>query len=128
VAFRTAANDHNVWDAVVVGDSFGFCHHIEMEDCWVTHVADSTELKLANLSVPGTGSVSHSRYLEKYGRKLNPRYVIWQYWVNDSREDVQHVANGFKPCPDPERNPDLRIRETELRQWLEQFSVSVNLI
>ena len=76
VGFRTKVINNGRWDAVVVGDSFGFCHHVEIEDCWVTRVVDGTGLKLANLSVPGTGSASHSRYLETYGRRLNPRYVI----------------------------------------------------
>ncbi len=128
VGFRTMHNDSNRWDGVVVGDSFAFCHHVEMEDCWVTHVAERTGLKIANLAVPGTGSASHSRYLENYGRKLDPRYVIWQYWVNDPREDVQHVAGGLLPCMVAGTDRRGTMHNRGFLQWLKQFSISANLI
>lgn len=126
VGFRTEEHT-GAWDGVVVGDSFAFCHHVEIENCWITHVAAKTGLKLANLAVPATGSASHSRYLEKYGRKLKPRLVIWQYWVNDPREDVEHVVGGLLPCPRPvgdsESTPHIG-----LRQRLKTGSIAVNLV
>ncbi len=127
LGFRTP-EDHGSWDGVVVGDSFAFCHHVEIEDCWVTRLATKTGLKLANLAVPATGSASHSRYLEKYGHKLDPRLVIWQYWVNDPREDVEHVVGGFLPCPKPPNNNDDNSSITNLRQRLKEYSIVANLV
>tara|TARA_R110002095_G_scaffold120822_1_gene105155 strand:+ start:1039 stop:2199 length:1161 start_codon:yes stop_codon:yes gene_type:complete len=127
LGFRTPEY-HGSWDGVVVGDSFAFCHHIEIEDCWVTRLAGKTGLKLANLAVPATGSASHSRYLEKYGRKLDPGLVIWQYWVNDPREDVEHVAGGFLPCPRSTNDIELSEPSTDLRRWLKEHSIAANLV
>lgn len=115
------------FDAVVVGDSFAFCHHIEYDDCWVKHVSDASGLKIANLAVPATASVSHSRYLEEIGRKLNPSLVIWQYWVNDPREDAEHVLGGYLPCPRANKTPQSNQSRRPFRQWLKASSVSANL-
>ncbi len=124
LGFRTP-EAHRHWDGVVVGDSFGFCQHLDIEHCWVTQLTRQSGLTLANLSVPGTGSASHSRYLEDYGRQLKPRLVIWQYWVNDPREDVLHVAGDVLPCPAP-AGPETMPRD--LRAFLKRSSVIANLI
>ena len=126
VAFRTP-NSPPPWDGIVVGDSFGFCHHINYEHCWVTQVEKATELRLANLSVPATGSVSHSRYLEKYGRQLNPHIVLWQYWVNDTREDVEHIHQGFTPCPRDEHWIRGRYEPLSLYRLVKNGSAVANL-
>ena len=126
VAFR-APNHPAPWDGIVVGDSFTFCHHVEYEQCWVSEVERTTNLHLANLAVPATGSVSHSQYLEKYGRSLHPKIVIWQYWVNDTREDVEHIMQGFTPCP---RGTDwiaAQYQNDGIRQLIKNGSVVANL-
>ena len=118
------------YDGVVVGDSFGFCHHVEIEDCWVRQVEVKSEIKIANLSIPATGSTSHSRYLEKFGRRLKPRFVIWQYWVNDPREDVQHILGGGMPCALP-KNVQEEISnagKTNVRSVFKEHSALANLL
>lgn len=111
------------WDGVVVGDSFTFCHHVEYRDCWVHRLERESGLALANLGVPGTGGVSHARYLERFGRALAPRLVLWQYWVNDVRDDAEHVLGKHLPCP--------RVRAVaanlDWRGALKQGSVVANL-
>ena len=118
VGFRTTESATR-WDGVVIGDSFGFCHHVEIEDCWVPRLARETGISIANLSVPGTGSVSHGRYLEEYGRALNPRLVIWQYWVNDPRDDFEHIVHGKLPCPRP--GPGTGDREPQQSSGAKRF-------
>lgn len=125
VGFRTT-DSTGVWDAVVVGDSFAFCHHVDIEDCWVPQLARETGLAIADLGVPGTGSVSHARYLEEYGRGLNPKLAIWQYWVNDPRDDFDHIVRGLVPCPRPQ--PAARSREIHPKQLLFDASVGASLL
>jgi hypothetical protein len=77
-------------DAAVVGDSFSFCF-TDYEDCWVTRFARSTGLATMNLAQGSTGSVSHWRFIDTFGRTFEPPLVIWQFFVNDFNEDY-HLA------------------------------------
>ena len=124
VGFRSGGA-RKPFNAVVVGDSFGFCHHVDYSDCWVGHVARETGLKIANLAIPATGSVSHSRYLERYGRRLDPDVVIWQYWVNDPADDVDLVIGGYVGCP---RTPVPASKSRERGSYLRYGSIAVNLL
>lgn len=85
VGFRTDPVDYFV-DAVVVGDSFGFCF-TERADCWVDLLAEQTALGIVNLSQPVTGSTSHYRILNDFGAPLEPGLVIWQFFGNDFNDD-----------------------------------------
>jgi len=123
LGFRSPVQTGSI-DGVVVGDSFSFCHHVEIEACWVTLVAAETGLAMANLAVPATGSVSHSRYLERYGRELEPRFVIWPYWVNDPREDFLQLIANRRPCPAVHQE----IIPIGMREWLKQGSATANII
>ena len=125
IGFRTSLQATG-FDGVVVGDSFAFCHHVEQVDCWVDRLSSDTGLRLANLGVPGTGSASHSRFLERYGRQLEPRLVLWQFWVNDPRDDVEHVLMHALPCPKPSESPPLASRSW--RERLKTGSVLANLV
>lgn len=75
-------------DTAVVGDSFSFCF-TEYADCWVTRFAQSTGLHVMNLAQGSTGSVSHWRFVDTFGRTFEPPLVIWQFFVNDFNEDYQ---------------------------------------
>lgn len=90
IGFRTAPIDYTV-DAVVVGDSFGFCF-TELEDCWVNLLAQETGLGIANLSQPVTGTISHGRMLQEFGAPLTPPLVIWQFFGNDFNDDYGLLA------------------------------------
>ena len=117
VGFRSSSAE-GPWDGVVLGDSFAFCHHIDLEDCWVTHLEAERGLRLANLGVPGTGSVSHLRHLEEFGLELEPELVVWQYWVNDMGDDVDQLRDELVPCPRPEQReppPSFFSREGWVR-------------
>lgn len=85
IGFRTRPVDYYV-DAVVVGDSFGFCF-TERDDCWVSHLERLTGWGLVNLSQPVTGTTSHLRILERFGAPLTPDWVIWQFFGNDFNDD-----------------------------------------
>lgn len=75
-------------DAAVVGDSFSFCF-TEFADCWVTRFAEQTGLATMNLAQGSTGSMSHWRFIDTFGRTFEPPLVIWQFFINDFNEDYQ---------------------------------------
>lgn len=129
IGFRMPKDSAGPWDGVVVGDSFSFCMGVEQHECWVHLLGESTGANLANLGMPGTGSVSHLRYLEDYGWALDPSIVIWQYWANDLRDDYNHVILNSQGCPrpDPAAPVDSNRILQGLRDWLSHTFVSYNL-
>lgn len=85
IGFRNPPVDYRV-DAVVVGDSFGFCF-TELEDCWVNRLAALTGMGMVNLSQPVTGTLSHEKILADFGAPFEPPLVIWQFFGNDFNDD-----------------------------------------
>jgi hypothetical protein len=85
IGFRTNPIDFFV-DAIVVGDSFGMCF-TERADCWVEQFSARTGLNVVNLSQPVTGTTSHYRILEDFGKPLEAPLVIWQFFGNDFNDD-----------------------------------------
>lgn len=112
-------------DTAVVGDSFSFCF-TEYADCWVTRFAQSTGLHVMNLAQGSTGSVSHWRFLDTFGRAFEPPLVIWQWFVNDFNEDYQlAVLRGEMPPSDVETViPDYSQQANPIVSWLRNHSVA----
>lgn len=107
IGFRTDPVDFRV-DAVVVGDSFGFCY-TERVDCWVDQLAAQANLGIVNLSMPVTGTVSHRRILETFGTPYEPPLVIWQFFGNDFNDDygLAVFRDDIEPVEDGDLAPPL---------------------
>jgi len=112
-------------DAIVVGDSFSFCI-TEEADCWVRRFEAETGLGVVNLAQVGTGSMSHWRMIDIYGRPFEPRLVLWQWWGNDFNEDyflaVERGEIEAIFVPDPPILP--QVSDNPLVQWLRTHSVA----
>src|SRR5215467_4840939 len=59
VGFRSPMPADGRLDVVALGDSFTFCF-TEQEYCWVTYLAQHTDMSWSNLGQPVTGSTSHA--------------------------------------------------------------------
>lgn len=119
IGFRTRPVDYFV-DAVVVGDSFGFCF-TERADCWVAHLERDTGLGFVNLSQPGTGSHSHLLILQDFAEPLRPPLVIWQFFGNDFNDDygLFSASGKLAPLEDEEKAEDQDLEGTiGARSWL----------
>lgn len=137
IGFRSDA-EGPPWDAVVVGDSFGYCMAVNYSDCWVSLLSRRLNKRFANLSVVGTGSVSHLRYLEDYGWSLEPSIVIWQFYTNDFDDDYNHIVKRMQGCPRPTRsfNPQATGSSMSndsslsrpLKTWLSHTFITYNLM
>jgi hypothetical protein len=112
-------------DVAVVGDSFSFCF-TEYADCWVTRFEQQTGLATMNLAQGSTGSVSHWRFIDTFGRAFEPPLVIWQWFVNDFNEDYQlAVLRGEMPPSDVETViPDYSQQVNPIVNWLRNHSVA----
>lgn len=111
-------------DVAVVGDSFSFCF-TEYADCWVTRFEGSTGLATMNLGQGSTGSMSHWRFIDTFGRAFEPPLVIWQWFVNDFDEDYQlAVLRGeIEQYPAPEV-PDYPDSTSPVIAWMRENSVA----
>lgn len=86
--------------ALLVGDSFTFCHQVEAVDCWSTILQEKTGHGFVNLGLTGTASISHSRVLEAHLGTVQPRIVLWQFFLNDFIEDwLLSSQEGFDAGP-----------------------------
>ncbi len=124
IGFRNPPVTYGV-DAVVVGDSFGFCF-TELEDCWVNLFAQSNNFGVVNLSQPVTGSESHARMLRDFGAPLEPPLVIWQFFGNDFNDDYGlHVFRGdIEPIEDETDIQTTTSDANDIVSWLSQNSVA----
>lgn len=111
-------------DAAVVGDSFSFCF-TEYPDCWVTQFAQATGLATMNLAQGSTGSVSHWRFIDTFGRTFEPPLVIWQFFINDFNEDYQLALLRGEIEPQGETVvPEYPDEAPPVLQWLRGNSVA----
>ncbi len=124
IGFRNRPVDYFV-DAVVVGDSFGFCF-TERADCWVNRLEDQTGMGLVNLSQPVTGSTSHKRILETFGQPLEPPLVIWQFFGNDFNDDYGLAV--FRDEIDPIAEESETAGHSSLLSWLRKNVVGVAVL
>jgi len=125
IGFRNRPVDYSV-DAVVVGDSFGFCF-TEQVDCWVDQLAAQNNLGVVNLSTPVTGSLSHTKMLADFATPLKPKLVIWQFFGNDFNDDYSLLSwRG-----DIERLPgdvSSTVQPTQAGNWFTQNLVSAAVL
>jgi hypothetical protein len=126
MGFRTyPVNQGDQVDVAVVGDSFSFCF-TEFEDCWVTIFEEETGLKTMNLAQGSTGSMSHWRFVDTFGRAFQPPLVIWQWFGNDFNEDYQlAVTRGeMQAIEYGETIPDYSKNAHPILIWLRSNSVA----
>lgn len=120
IGFRTDPVNFRV-DAVVVGDSFGFCF-TERVDCWVDQLAHQTGLGMVNLSMPVTGTTSHLRILRDFGQPLAPPLVLWQFFGNDFNDDYGLAV--FRKEIEALEAPPSSPTPSNLHEWLRRHSVA----
>jgi hypothetical protein len=111
-------------EVAVVGDSFSFCF-TEFEDCWVTRFEANTGLRTMNLAQGSTGSMSHWRFIDTFGRAFQPPLVIWQWFGNDFNEDYQLALTRGETQPLGETIvPDYEGDAPAPLRWLRENSVA----
>lgn len=92
--------------ALAVGDSFTFCMHLDMKDCWVEIVENERNLDVINTGVYGWGTYQELLMLKKVFQKLGDRkqsikYIFWQITFTDYQDDLcfleGKMCNIFSP-------------------------------
>ena len=73
--------------SVVLGDSFSAAFEVNMTDSWPQLLEEKLGKDVANMALYGYGSLQEKRMLEKYGVKLKPKLILWEFFGNDFSDD-----------------------------------------
>jgi hypothetical protein len=85
------------------GDSYTYCHEVEIGDCWTTRLERSwSETEVLNLGVPGYGPDQAWLRYQRDGPAFRPCGVLIGYMV----ENINRVVNRYRPFLEP--STDLR--------------------
>ncbi len=83
--------------AIAVGDSFTFCTGVKRDDCWVELLQKRLRKNIVNLGVFGYGTVQKFKMLQKFGIRLRPKIIFWQYDPFDVVDDFLYESS--EPLP-----------------------------
>jgi hypothetical protein len=75
---------------MVIGCSFAFGWGVNEADTFPALVREDLHVRVANLGIPGTGTVSALRALER-NRDLSPRVIVYAFIAD-------HVRRNLAPC------------------------------
>ncbi|HEY1050578.1 MAG TPA: hypothetical protein VGE39_12505 [Prosthecobacter sp.] len=103
------------WQAVVVGDSFTECGALPFEDAFTTRAAAVSGLRIRNLGVCNTGTLSHLEYLRHFGKSPSCTDAVLAFYdgndVLDTELELQDLARhretGWRPSRVPEPQHSL---------------------
>jgi hypothetical protein len=103
--FRNPA-DLTDWDVVMAGDSFTELGYLPYEDLITTQVGEALGLRVKNLGVGWTGTLTQTCYLEQYGKAPSARHAFLVFFEGNDlvdllREEGQlaEVQRGLQPKP-----------------------------
>ncbi len=93
------------WDAVVTGDSFTETGYLPHEAIFTSIAARAAGLRIRNLGVCNTGTFTHARYLEAFGKAPSCAHAVLAFYdgndVLDSAEELaaleENRATGRRP-------------------------------
>src|SRR5260221_3078426 len=123
VGFRSPQPQDGRVEAAAVGDSFTLCF-TEVNNCWVSLVAQRTGLHIANLGQPVTGSTSHARIYFDFVAKpelgiKQPKLVLWQFYGNDYNDDYGLAQiNGTAKTPPEPASTSRPLPQGAMAGWL----------
>ncbi len=111
--------DLSDWDIVVAGDSFTELGHLPYADLFTTHLGELLRLRVKNLGVSFTGTVTQTAYLTEFGRSPSTKEAVVVFFEGNDISDIvleklsmqrQLTTNVFEAAQ--QRNLDLLPRQT----------------
>jgi hypothetical protein len=76
------------FDGVAVGGSFTLCDDVPAESCWVRLLSEAVDGSIATLGVNGYSTLASARMLDRYGRRLGPKFVLVDVFLNDFKDNI----------------------------------------
>jgi len=82
------------WDVVVTGDSFTELGYLPYEDLFTSRLADLRNVRVKNLGVSYTGTITQTSYLREYGKAPSTTDAIVVFFEGNDLLDivVEHLA------------------------------------
>jgi len=81
-------NDLTNWDIVVIGDSYIELGYLNYDDLYTTLLGKLLNVKVKNLGVGFTGTLSHNYYFEQYGKSPATKHAILVFSEGNDIEDL----------------------------------------
>jgi len=113
--------------AVAIGDSFTFCDDSPAEACWVRRLAGATGVSMATMGVNGYSSQAEVRMLDRYGRRLHPRLVIFSIFPNDFTDNV-HFDQWTRSGTEDQFTWMRQNRRGRVTDWLARNSIAYQVV
>jgi hypothetical protein len=85
--FRNAQGLHD-WEVVVVGDSFTELGSVTSEDLFTSRLGKMLGLRVKNLGVSDTGTLTQTVYLEKYGVSASTKDAMIVFFEGNDIDDL----------------------------------------
>lgn len=103
------------WQAVVVGDSFAESGALPFEEIFTTQAAARSGMKIRNLGVCNTGTLSHLEYLRQFGKSASTQQAVLAFYDGNDILDTElemadlkrHQATGWRPSRTPQPQTSL---------------------
>jgi hypothetical protein len=101
-------SDMRDWDVVVTGDSFTETGYLPHDDIFTAIAARQSGLRIKNLGVCNTGTFTHGRYLDHFGKAPSCKHAVLAFYdgndVLDNEEEMRDLdknqATGWRPTRD----------------------------
>jgi hypothetical protein len=116
------------FDGVAIGGSFTVCDDVPAESCWVKALSDAADVSIATLGVNGYSTLASARMLDRYGRRLHPRFVLVDVFLNDFKDNLNF--DRWTRSGSPNFWAWLRERRgrSEIDRWLSEYSMIYRLV
>ena len=96
------------WEIVIVGDSFTELGFLPQEDLFSSRVAEMLGVRVKNLGVSFTGTLSHNHFLREYGKSQSTKDAILVFFegndiadtVREQRQTVRWNSSGTREFRD----------------------------
>jgi hypothetical protein len=86
----------DAWDVVVVGDSFTELGYLPQEDLFTTRAAAILGVRVKNLGVGYTGTLTHTHYLREYGCHPDARHAVLAFYEGNDMWDSLREAEALR--------------------------------
>jgi hypothetical protein len=94
------------WDVVMAGDSFTELGYLPYEDLFTTRVGEALGLRVKNLGVGYTGTLTQTCYLEQYGKAPSAKHAFVVFFEGNDIPDLLReedqlawLQRGLEPKP-----------------------------
>ena len=106
------------WDVAVVGDSFTELGYLPYEDLFTTRLGDLRKLRVKNLGVSYTGTLTQTLYLKEYGKAPSTTDAVLVFFEGNDVLDIalEHQALERAQHGEPPSGPPATRLETLPRQ------------